>query len=240
MKLSVTHHRPKKPTDSVAVFLHGFGSDQTGEKSTSLGDRLTKAGFAFVTFDFRGHGRSEGAMKDLTVSRLLEDCAEVVTPLSTEYRRVALIGSSMGACAAAWFAATNPGRIASCAFIAPAFNFVNLLVDEIGQNRLREWKKNGLIEFTNQYGTMELGYEIVEDWRRYPLSELTMKFSTPALIIHGMRDEAISYLHTLGFAGRAASSKIDVILIKDGDHRLTDHKEKLGDWIASHLSRRGR
>ncbi len=240
MKLSVTHHRPRKPTERVAVFLHGFGSDQTGEKATSLGDRLTKAGFAFVTFDFRGHGKSEGSKKDLTVSRLLEDCAEVITPLSAEYRRVSLIGSSMGACAAAWYAATNPDRIASCAFIAPAFNFVNLLVDQIGQNRLSEWKKNGLMKFTNQYGTTELGYQLVEDWRRYSLSQLAQRFSTPALIIHGMRDDAISYLHALSFAGRAISSEIDVILVKDGDHRLTAHKEKIGEWIASHFARAGR
>lgn len=240
MKLNVTHHRPKKPTDSVAVFLHGFGSDQKGEKATSLGARLTKEGFSFVTFDFRGHGKSEGSMKDLTVSGLLEDCTEVIAPLSKQYKLVALIGSSMGACAAAWYAATNADQIAACAFIAPAFNFVNLLVDQIGQNRLREWKKNGLIKFTNQYGTTELGYDLVEDWRQYPLSQLAARFSTPALIIHGMRDDAISYLHTLGFAGRATSSEIDVILVKDGDHRLTAHKEKLGDWITSHLSRTGR
>ncbi|HEY7546750.1 MAG TPA: alpha/beta fold hydrolase [Blastocatellia bacterium] len=240
MKLSVTHRRPRKPTEQVAVFLHGFGSDQTGEKAVFLGERLTKEGFAFVTFDFRGHGKSEGAMKDLTVSRMLEDCAEVIAPLSEEYNRVALIGSSMGGCVGAWYAAINRDQIASCALIAPAFSFVNLIVDEIGQNRLRQWKKDGLIEFTNQYGTVELGYDLVEDWRLYPLSQLAERFSTPALIIHGMRDEAISYLHTLSFASRAASKEIDVILVKDGDHRLTAHKEKLGDWIASHLAHAGR
>lgn len=239
MKLSVTHLRPKKPTDRVAVFLHGFGSDQTGEKATSLGDRLLKEGWAYVKFDFRGHGRSEGSTKDLTLSGLLEDCGEVISPLTGQYRRVALIGSSMGACAAAWYAALNPERISACAFIAPAFNFVNLILDQIGQNRLAEWKKNGVVELVNQRGSMELGYALVEDWRRYPLSRLVSKFSTPALILHGMRDEAISYLHSLSFTSRAASPEIEVVLIKDGDHRLTAHKEKLGRRIASYLSRAG-
>ncbi|MEW6207857.1 MAG: alpha/beta fold hydrolase [Acidobacteriota bacterium] len=236
MKLSVTHLKPRKATDRVAVFLHGFGSDQRGEKAASLGSRLTREGWAFVTFDFRGHGRSEGSMRDLTVSRMLEDCNEVVSPLAGEYRRVALMGSSMGACVAAWYAALNPERISACAFIAPAFNFVNLIVDQIGHSRLTEWKQNGAVEFTNQYGSMELGYTLVEDWRRYPLSQLTARFSAPALIIHGMRDEAISYLHSLSFTSRAASSEIEVILIKDGDHRLTSHKEKLGHLVASYLS----
>jgi alpha-beta hydrolase superfamily lysophospholipase len=237
VKLSVSHYEPASSARHVAVFLHGLASDQKGEKAVHFRKRLLKEGMAYATFDFRGHGKSEGEMRELTVTGLLEDCEQVIRPLSERYERVSLIGSSMGACAAAWYATLNPGVISSCALIAPALNFVGLLVDQTGRDGLKEWKKSGRLQFTNQYCDIELGYDMVRDWSNYPVSALASRYATPTLIVHGMKDDSISYLHSLSFTARASGAEIDVILLSDGDHRLTAHRDKLSDWIALYFAR---
>lgn len=233
--LSVNHFNPQTETNTVAVFLHGFASDQSGEKAVYLRERVLSAGMAYTAFDFRGHGKSSGAIRELTLSRLLEDCSEVIYPLTRQYERVALIGSSMGACVAAWQAALNPDRIACAAMIAPAFNFVDSLLEQIGPDHTEKWKKAGAMQFTNHYCSVELGYDLVRDWEQYPVAELTRQYVTPSLVIHGIEDEILDYQLSLEFTLKSRA-EINLILVKGGDHRLTAHKERLGDWIISHIA----
>ncbi|HXG65109.1 MAG TPA: alpha/beta fold hydrolase [Blastocatellia bacterium] len=235
--MSVNQFEPQGATDTVAVFLHGFASSQAGEKAIYLREKLLAARIAFVTFDFRGHGESEGAMSDLTVTGLIEDCSRVVEPLRGRYGRIALIGSSMGACVAAWYATLNPGIVAENILIAPAFNFVDTLVKGIGPTGADTWRKRGFVDFVNEYCRVRLSYDLVRDWENYPVSQLTATYSTPTLIIHGTEDETVNYRDSLDFIARAGYPDIVLTLIKGGDHRLTAHKDRLADWAEMRLRR---
>src|SRR5215510_2780095 len=62
----------RKPTP-IIVFAHGFGSVRGGEKSVALEAECARRGWAFAACDFRGHGESDGTMKELRGWRLIED-----------------------------------------------------------------------------------------------------------------------------------------------------------------------
>src|SRR5215813_2919753 len=66
-----------KPTP-IIVFAHGFGSVRGGEKSVALEAECARRGWAFAACDFRGHGESDGTMKELRGGRLIEDL-DVIT-----------------------------------------------------------------------------------------------------------------------------------------------------------------
>ena len=59
------------------LYLHGFGSAQSGEKADFFRERAVADGIPFCSFDFQGHGESGGTMRDLTFSRNLEDLGAV-------------------------------------------------------------------------------------------------------------------------------------------------------------------
>ena len=59
------------------LYLHGFGSKQSGEKADFFRARALEGGMPFCSFDFQGHGESGGRMRDLTFSRNLDDLAAV-------------------------------------------------------------------------------------------------------------------------------------------------------------------
>ncbi|MBI4469433.1 MAG: alpha/beta fold hydrolase [Acidobacteria bacterium] len=190
---------------ATALFLHGFMSDRTGEKAIRFRDALAPAGLAYVTVDFSGHGESSGSLAQLTGSRLLEDVAHVVEQLGLPGRALVLLGSSMGGWAASWYAALHPEQVSACILLAPAFAFGELLRSEMSRVQLAEWEKQGWIDYTTPLGTARLGYNLLRDLDRYPVEMLAGALRTPTLILHGMRDETVSYQASVDFASRSSN-----------------------------------
>ncbi|HYE76838.1 MAG TPA: alpha/beta hydrolase, partial [bacterium] len=60
--LAVRYDEPPGGGSLCLLYLHGFGSDQWGEKAEFFRDRALAAGFGFCSLDFQGHGRSGGTM----------------------------------------------------------------------------------------------------------------------------------------------------------------------------------
>ena len=64
------------------VFLGGFMSDMTGTKATALEAFCRERGRAFLRFDYRGHGASEGAFADGTIGLWTEDALAAIDALT--------------------------------------------------------------------------------------------------------------------------------------------------------------
>jgi len=115
---------PKDLGARTAIFLHGLGSNRRGEKALHFAECFNKQGWAFAALDLRGHGDSDGLMRDLTMSRMLADVH--ATRLWLEARGVAerpvLIGASMGAAVIAWYALQHECEVDALIMIAPAPN----------------------------------------------------------------------------------------------------------------------
>jgi pimeloyl-ACP methyl ester carboxylesterase len=98
----------------VVVLAHGFAAST--EMMSSLARRLTRAGYAVVTFDFRGHGRNPRRLGLVSGGRnagLREDLSAVLLFARTQKRfdpeRVVVAGRSMGGFAVLDYASYDPG-----------------------------------------------------------------------------------------------------------------------------------
>ena len=90
----------------LVVVAHGYSSDQA--IMSSIARSLARAGYAALTFDFRGHGANTKAFKgdlgdDLDAALDWADRSPYVDP-----NRIALLGQSMGAGAVLEFASRDP------------------------------------------------------------------------------------------------------------------------------------
>ncbi len=225
--------------DFCFLYLHGLGSDQGGEKADFF-RRMTQAGgFAFCSFDFEGHGRSGGDMRGLTLSRNLENLAAVAGWLEAKgHRRLCLIGSSMGGGTGLWFSALHPERVAAGLHIAPALDFEGLLLAWAGPERARGWQESGTLHFESDVVSCELGWGLIEDLRAYRVGELLQRYRTPALLLQGRLDISVPWRPVADFVTRCPYRELDLHLFADGDHRLTDRKERLWELMLEFL--RGR
>jgi len=232
------------PDNGVArpcfLYLHGFGSDQSGEKADFFRAQALDAGFGFCSFDFQGHGASGGAIGGVTLTRNLQDVARVHALLrSRGYDRLILLGSSMGGGSALWYSALHPEEIVAGLHIAPALEMDQGLLTWAGPERARIWEETGTIHFKNDFVSCDLSWTLIEDLRAHPLDTLLARYRTPCLLLQGKQDTSVSWRSVADFAVRCTYEGIELHLFADGDHRLTDRKARLWELMLEFLGGRG-
>ena len=222
------------------LYLHGFGSEQSGEKAEHFRARALAAGFGFCSFDFQGHGLSGGGMRGLTLTRNLADVGRVHALLRERGQsRLILLGSSMGGGTALWYSLLHPEEIVAGLHIAPAVELEKGLLDWAGPEGARRWQETGRLDFRNDFVSCELDWGLIEDLRAHPLDALLTGYRTPTLLLQGRLDASVPWRSVLDFAVRCAFREIDLHLFADGDHRLTDRKERLWELMLEFLRGRG-
>jgi uncharacterized protein len=224
----------------AAVFIHGLGSHRGGEKALHFAERFNAKGWAFASVDLRGHGESDGMVRDLTLSRMLADLRAAMHWIAQhgQVERPVLIGSSMGGVVIAWYAAAHPREVGPLVMIAPALSFPLALVEQIGPEAMQDWQRSGIRRWRSEWIDLDIGYGLIEDAANYD-PRLLQRLPSDMLILHGMQDQAIDWQASVAFA-EAYESSCDLLLIKDGDHRLTDYKAFLFDTLWAWLHRKPR
>src|SRR3989344_8578932 len=97
--LSGTLFSPSKEGVHPAVLIiHGWQSDQ--ERSFDTAQMLEEEGFVCLTFDLRGHGKSEGSLKEFSSKDFLHDALAAYDFLAAQKnvdpKRIGIIGGSYG------------------------------------------------------------------------------------------------------------------------------------------------
>lgn len=211
--------------DFAVVWVHGFGSYRGGEKAEAVRAECARRGWAFAAFDFRGHGESTGTMHELLASRLLEDLGAIRDWLAQRgHTRLGLVGSSMGGFASAWFTRQNADQIVGCVLLAPAFGFLDRRWTGLSPEEREEWKRTGRRRVRNDWVDVEIGYGLVEEHEQFSPHLLVRNWRTPALLFHGLADDAVPDSDSLFFLRHVEYPRVELRLLKDGDHRLTAYK----------------
>ena len=225
----------------VAVFVHGLASDRGGEKSLYLRERFGERGWGFLAMDLRGHGETGGSLRDLTLTRSLEDLSACLDWLAGQRAAAAappvLIGSSMGGAIIAWHHVAHPRASGPLVMMAPALSFPSRLFWQLTPEELQRWRETGVHRFPSDWTTLELGFGLAEDAANYPAQTLLRGYAAPTLIFHGMKDTTVPWRGSQSFLEDCPCPSLDLFLLKEGDHRLTAHKalmfETLWHWLAA-------
>jgi len=218
VELAWTRLDGRTPT---VVFLPGFRSDMTGDKATSLAAFCAERGQAMLRFDYSGHGASGGKFADGTIGAWTADALAAIDRL-TEGRLI-LVGSSMGGWIALLAALARPGRVAGLIGIAAAPDFTEALIWQAMtfEERAR-LMRDGVLRIPSQYGEpYEITRALVEDGRNHLLLNAPIALDCPLRLLHGQRDPDVPWEMALRIAEQVTGSDVRVILVKDGDHRLS-------------------
>lgn len=226
-----------KKTRALVIYVHGFVSDQSGEKALFFGKQFNQAGMAYLAFDHRGHGKSSGTMREMTVTRNLDDLDLIMTTVRSDFSKTVLIGSSMGGQTAAWYALRNPDIVTANLLIAPAFQFFQNRKAELGPEGLERIKKDGYYTFKNDWVEVTIGSQLFDDAAKYPMESLIESYRTPTLILHGTEDDSVPVKDSVTFIRLTSARPSELHLISGGDHRLTDNKAALFKAMEAFLAR---
>ena len=227
-RLAVHLETPEEPSSTAVLYLHGFGSRQSGTKAEFFRRRFLDLGLAVCSFDFRGHGESDGSMFDLTLTRNLADTACAQRFLERHgYSSVVLMGSSMGGGTALWYAGQNPEAVAAAIHLAPSVALDQGLLDSVGPEKARQWERDGKLFFEHELVQCDVGWELIEDLGRYRIDHLKSVYRTPSLIFQGKNDTSVPWRKVLDFVVGCEYEEIDLHLMAGADHRMVDRLDHL-------------
>ncbi len=220
----LAYHRLAGAADQPGVmFLGGYRSDMQGSKALALEAHCRDSGQAFLRFDYSGHGDSEGAFTDGTISRWLADAVDVFDRLTTGPQ--ILIGSSMGGWIAMLLALARPERVQGLIGIAAAPDFTeDLMWARFSEAERERLMREGVLYQETPYDPepYAITRALIEDGRRHLLLRGPIAIDAPVHLLQGMQDADVPWRHVLRITEALVRDDVTVTLFKSGDHRLSE------------------
>lgn len=102
---------PAGGTETV-VFLHGMGTDSLASFYLTLAPPVAAAGIDVISYDLRGHGKTERPIRGYTLGDFVADLDDLLKQLGVD-RPVHLVGNSFGGTLAYSYAVAQPDRVRS-------------------------------------------------------------------------------------------------------------------------------
>jgi len=220
---TIAYHRYPGAGPGV-MFCGGFSSDMTGTKAMRLDHWCRQRGQAFLRFDYQGHGASSGRFEDGTIGSWTADALAALDCL-TEGPQI-LVGSSMGGWIMLLLALARPERIAGLVGVACAADFTESMLwqqlDAATQSRLQQ---DGVIYLPSCYegeAPYPITLRLIEEARQHLLLErAALPIHCPVRLLHGLRDPEVPWQNSVQVAEKLASEDVRVLLVKDGEHRMS-------------------
>lgn len=208
-ELDVEVNEADNPDSRIILILHAFTGKKENRTIHFLAKNLPNMGYTTIQFDFSGHGKSQGNLKESTVSKQIEDIKVVLSQMN--FNNVIVVGNSFSVITALEFAKQK--EVCGLILLSGRANYL----DYIG-NLEKEGNKYKL------YGDVFIDEKFVEDYKKYDPVKNIKKLNKPILIVHGDKDEVVSVKEAGVFLKNSKQARLKII--KGADHRYTSPKFK--------------
>ena len=224
------------------VFLAGHGSDMFGTKAEVLHQLAIEADIPFLRFDYFGHGLSDGAFLDGTISTWVDDCVLMLDELTSGPQL--LVGSSLGGWLMIRTAQERPERVAGLVGIAAAPDFTETLIwDALTAPQKQQMQTTGHIALPNPYAPEDViyPYHLVTDGRDNLVLDKPVGLDLPVILLQGMADHEVPWQTAINIAEQWQSGEVQVILDKAAGHRFSEDSQidqicSVVRWLHNRIS----
>jgi pimeloyl-ACP methyl ester carboxylesterase len=212
----------------VLVWLSGFLSDMAGTKVMALGDWARREGHAMLSFDYSGHGLSDGTLLEATIGDWVEEATAILDLMGAG--PIVFVGSSMGGwialLVARVLAQRGDTRLAGLVLIAPAWDMTETLIwAEASPEQRAAVERDGVFYAPSNYtDPYPITRHLIEEGRNHLIGE-SIEVGAPVRILQGMRDPDVPWRHALALVDRIAGGDVELTLIKDVEHRMSEPED---------------
>ena len=205
------------------LFCAGFHSNMQGVKALALEQWCREQGRQFTRFDYTGHGESSGVVEEGCIGRWRDDTVAVLDKVTTGPQLV--VGSSMGGWIMLLVALARPDRVCALLGLAAAPDFTDRLRTSLTDGQQRQLAGSGYADLPNCYDDAEpyrIGRQLLDEGDEHLLLGGDIPIVVPVRLIQGQRDEDVPWRLALELADRIRSADVELQLVKEGDHRLSE------------------
>lgn len=216
----IAYHKVEGSSPGI-IWCGGFMSDMEGGKALELEAYCKREGRAYLRFDYQGHGESDGAFADGTIGLWRDDALAVLDTL-TEGPQV-LVGSSMGGWISLLLLKARPGRIKGFVGIAAAPDFTPRHWAVLTADQQNDVLTKGRVLIPSDYGPDPYTFtkELFDDGWANRVNHGPIHTDIPVRLIQGTADPDVPWMTALEIADNITGEDVEVILVPDGDHRLS-------------------
>lgn len=214
----------------MAILMHGFTSSRNTDLLKQIAYNLRNENVASVRFDFNGHGESDGKFEDMTVVNEIEDGKAILDYVRTDphVRNIFLIGHSQGGVVASMLAGLYPDIIKKVVLLAPAAQLKNDALK--GSTRGATYNPDR-IPANVPFGNKKLGGFYLRTAQVLPIYEIAQRYTGPASIIVGSKDEVVDPKYSKKYDEVYANSELH--LIENADHSFTNEYKDQAAQLAA-------
>jgi len=204
------------PNSPIVLMCHGLSSCK--ERLLPLAADLIEKNIAVFRFDFFGHGESDGAFENLTLSECVRDVLQAFQYLKdNKSQRIGLFGSSFGGLSSVLAAAQLP-ELNYLALRAPIWDPKEKVLSDYPESFVEKWKREQFTDFNGQ----KLGYGLFEDFYLHDAYHAVSQLTCPVFVVHGDQDESAPFQQTQKAVSLARRGEL--VVIPGGDHRFSDER----------------
>lgn len=224
---------PQNPK-GYTLLAHGITTDKNEWNNfyVDLAQELRKQHFASLRFDFRGHGESAGAQRDITViGELLDVKASANEVIKRGKNGVSIIATSFGAGSAIMYAAQNKDNVRCLTLLSPVLDYLATFLepivpwakDSFNTDGFQHLDKNGFLLLDGEF---ELGAKLVEEFKILKPYEYLKQIACPVLTIHGDKDSMVPYEVSKRYGTPNKDSEF--VSLEGADHGFVDSEDDIG------------
>jgi uncharacterized protein len=236
VSLEAALHPARASARGIVIQAHGINANMTeGGMFARLAERLAEEGFTVLRFSYRGHGRSGGTQRGVTIAgEMLDLEAAVSYVLDENSGPLSIVAASFGAVSTTlslpWLETDlerlvlwNPVLDLRRTFLAPELPWGKENYSPAQQELLQT---QGYLMMDGEF---EVGRTLFEEFRHYDPAEYFQSSSMPALLVHGDQDKSVSY----EISQRVAASRPNSTLhtVHGSDHGF-DSREREDEAIT--------
>ncbi|NEU29262.1 prolyl oligopeptidase family serine peptidase [bacterium LRH843] len=243
--ISLVAHIPSsspEETYPTIIYGHGFTGNKIGDNrmGIQLARFLCDKGYVVIRFDYIGSGESEGEFEtDTSFSGWTEDFQTVLNWTKTlpyvDVSKIGIVGHSFSGAIVTYISTICP-EVASVCALAPVFYLEESFKNTIIGNQLWEdaLEGNTIKDFYNK--KFSLGPFFVKDLAKYKMPEIALKVNIPMLVIHGKKDQVLSYKDSIDFNEKLHGIRKELKLFEKEGHLFTNdmHSDVLA-WFRETL-----
>ncbi len=195
--------------DAVIVLAHGFYNSKKAVLFQEMAENLLDV-YDVVVMDYRGHGESEGRFT--WSAKEPQDLTAILAYARERYRRVGVVGFSMGA-AVSLIVAAKTDLVDSLIAVSPPSEFKKI--------DFHFWKMDimeNVVYNVLQEGRIGKGFKAGAFWlKKTKPIEIVAKIKVPILFYHGAKDWLVLPWHSERLYQKAAAFK-RIEIIANGTH----------------------
>ena len=197
-------------------------SDMNGKKSQFFSNVCAKNNYSFLTFDFRGHGKSSGNFTDFGIGDWFSDLKSLLKYLNINLSIV--VGSSMGGWIGMLYALNYPKKVSKLIGIAPAPDFTKDLIWKSLNFKERQKIKSNKVVIRKINNDFSYSYspKLFINSKNYFIKDIKKKFSGETILFHGGKDLSVPYNYNDRFLENSNFVNLTNITIKSADHSMSD------------------